>query len=440
MKFSTSAAVALGAAGGVVADSSTWSDWDPTTTTSWTADPTTTTSWTWTADPTTTTSWTADPATTSAWSDWDPKKSSTTWTDWDPKTTSTTAWPEWDPKTSVYGWSSSVKPFEHHVCAATSTETVWEVGTVTTTVYATPVGSWSGAIVVTETDTVTVWVGPGGTPVSTEYGDYVTATAYDGAWTADPSVSAVGDYATSTAYGVWPETTDPAAWGPGVVSVIATNGDAGWDWTVPIPTQTNWGPSSPISTDNCGEPITGHDSSSCNTAADRSTWCDGKDINTDYYNDYPTTGNVCSYDFVITNTTLNFDGTDKLALAINGQSPGPLIECNWGDTVKITVTNNLENNGTSIHWHGIRQVGTNNQDGVPGVTECAIAPGTTRTYTWLATSYGTSWYHSHWLTQYGDGIRGPIIIHGPATDNYDIDMGPVIVTDLYVFNDCFGLP
>lgn len=40
---------------------------------------------------------------------------------------------------------------------------------------------------------------------------------------------------------------------------------------------------------------------------------------------------------------------------------------------EITVVNKLTNfNGTSIHWHGIRQLNTNWMDGVSGVTECPI--------------------------------------------------------------------
>lgn len=39
----------------------------------------------------------------------------------------------------------------------------------------------------------------------------------------------------------------------------------------------------------------------------------------------------------------------------------------------ITVHNNLTTyNGTSIHWHGIRQLQNNWQDGVPGLTQCPI--------------------------------------------------------------------
>ncbi|ETI24015.1 hypothetical protein G647_03384 [Cladophialophora carrionii CBS 160.54] len=171
----------------------------------------------------------------------------------------------------------------------------------------------------------------------------------------------------------------------------------------------------------------------CNSASDRSKWCDEKSIKSDYYtNDYDT-GVTREYTLEITNTTLVYDGTGpKLALAVNGQVPGPVIEANWGDTVKVTVINKLQDNSTSIHFHGIRQFGTNDQDGVPGVTECGIAGnGGSRTYTWKATSYGTSWYHSHTFAQYGDGIRGPIVIHGPATANYDYDMGTVMIDDTY---------
>ena len=49
----------------------------------------------------------------------------------------------------------------------------------------------------------------------------------------------------------------------------------------------------------------------------------------------------------------------------------------------------------------------------------------------LLEQYGTGWYHSHAIAQYGDGIRGPMIIHGPATANYDYDMGTVMIDDTF---------
>jgi len=114
----------------------------------------------------------------------------------------------------------------------------------------------------------------------------------------------------------------------------------------------------------------------------------------------------------------------------------------------IHVTNNLANNGTTIHWHGIRQNFTNANDGVSAITQCPIAPGDSMTYTWNATQYGSSWYHSHWAMQAWDGIFGGIVIHGPATANYDHDLGSLFLNDwdertadqLYELTDVGGPP
>jgi FtsP/CotA-like multicopper oxidase with cupredoxin domain len=108
-----------------------------------------------------------------------------------------------------------------------------------------------------------------------------------------------------------------------------------------------------------------------------------------------------------------------------------LTSIDWGDWVKVTVNNQMQDNGTSIHWHGIPQRNTNDQDGTSGVTECPIVPGQSRTYLWQATSYGTAWYHSHFSTQYGDGLAGAIVINGPSTADYDVDMGPISLAELY---------
>lgn len=36
----------------------------------------------------------------------------------------------------------------------------------------------------------------------------------------------------------------------------------------------------------------------------------------------------------------------------------------------FTMANSCSYFSTSIHWHGIRQVNTNEEDGVNGITEC----------------------------------------------------------------------
>ena len=84
-----------------------------------------------------------------------------------------------------------------------------------------------------------------------------------------------------------------------------------------------------------------------------------------------------------------------------------------------------------MHWHGLRQLNTGQYDGVNGVTECPLAPGETRQYIIRCTQHGTSWYHSHYSAQYADGVVGGIVINGPATSNYDTDLGTMTLTDWY---------
>jgi FtsP/CotA-like multicopper oxidase with cupredoxin domain len=68
-------------------------------------------------------------------------------------------------------------------------------------------------------------------------------------------------------------------------------------------------------------------------------------------------------------------------------------------------------------------------DGVPSVTQCPIAPGSSYTYAWKATQYGSSWYHSHFYVQAWDGVFGGIQINGSATANYDEDLGTLTLSD-----------
>lgn len=70
-------------------------------------------------------------------------------------------------------------------------------------------------------------------------------------------------------------------------------------------------------------------------------------------------------------------------------------------------------------------------DGTPGISQCPIAPGATFTYRFRAELYGTSWWHSHYSAQYIDGLVGPIVVHGPKSTDYDIDLGPVMVSDWF---------
>ena len=71
-------------------------------------------------------------------------------------------------------------------------------------------------------------------------------------------------------------------------------------------------------------------------------------------------------------------------------------------------------------------------------SECPLAPGQSRTYIFRATQYGTSWYHSHFSSQYSEGTWGTIIVDGPATANYDVDLGVLPVSDWF-YETAFSL-
>ncbi|KAK0308192.1 hypothetical protein LTR82_015646 [Friedmanniomyces endolithicus] len=153
--------------------------------------------------------------------------------------------------------------------------------------------------------------------------------------------------------------------------------------------------------------------------------------NTNPYMNPPNTGMTRSYTFHISEQTIAPDGVEKPGLVINGAFPGPTIEANWGDWIDVTVHNDLSTEGTTLHWHGLLQSATPWFDGVPAVQQCPIAPGSSFNYRFRADLYGTSWYHSHTSAQYAGGLVGAMIIYGPHNSDYDVDLGPIMLSDWY---------
>ncbi|KZF20535.1 multicopper oxidase [Xylona heveae TC161] len=162
--------------------------------------------------------------------------------------------------------------------------------------------------------------------------------------------------------------------------------------------------------------------------------------NSNPYTQSPNTGVTRYYNFNIQRGQIAPDGYQKNVILINGQFPGPTIEANWGDMISVTVNNNIAGpeEGTSIHWYVLLQTQTPWYDGVPSVHQCPIPPGKSFTYTFKADLYGTSWYHAHYSAQYAGGLLGPMIIHGPKIFKYDVDVGPVFLSDYY-HRDYFDL-
>ena len=103
-------------------------------------------------------------------------------------------------------------------------------------------------------------------------------------------------------------------------------------------------------------------------------------------------------------------GLEIEAWGYNGGTPGPLIECVEGDTIRIYVTNKLPE-PTSVHWHGV--ILPAGQDGVAGLTQKAIPVGKTFKYEFTMKHAGTFMYHPHFdeMIQIALGMIGMIVVH-----------------------------
>jgi len=108
---------------------------------------------------------------------------------------------------------------------------------------------------------------------------------------------------------------------------------------------------------------------------------------------------------------------DRLMLLVNDQFPGPAIEANVGDTVKVTMINESPTDTLSLHFHGLTMQGQPYVDGTASVTQCASPPMQTQVYEFNVSDSGTHYWHGHVSMERADGFQGPIIISDPESDD-----------------------
>lgn len=122
------------------------------------------------------------------------------------------------------------------------------------------------------------------------------------------------------------------------------------------------------------------------------------------------TAAVKTYDLTIDKKNVNVTGKSLKRLTVNGKFTAPLLEFEEGDDAVIRVHNNLKNQDTSLHWHGLILPGV--MDGVPGLNQFnGIGPNQTYEYKFKVIQNGTYWYHSHSKGQEQDGLYGPLVIY-----------------------------
>jgi FtsP/CotA-like multicopper oxidase with cupredoxin domain len=110
-------------------------------------------------------------------------------------------------------------------------------------------------------------------------------------------------------------------------------------------------------------------------------------------------------------------------ILVNDSLPGPMIRAREGDAIVVRLRNDLPE-GTTIHWHGMTQLGTWQMDGVANVSQEPIPPGETFEYRFKAEPAGTHLWHSHTGVQYGEGMFGMLIVDAvddPYHGDYDAE-------------------
>jgi FtsP/CotA-like multicopper oxidase with cupredoxin domain len=109
----------------------------------------------------------------------------------------------------------------------------------------------------------------------------------------------------------------------------------------------------------------------------------------------------------------------------NGSCPGPTIQVQQGDRVRVVFENGLPES-TTLHWHGLEV--PIEMDGVPYISQKPVPPGGTFTYEFTVHQEGTFFYHSHGAMQEMMGMIGMFISHPakPYKPQVDHDFGIVL--------------
>jgi len=114
-----------------------------------------------------------------------------------------------------------------------------------------------------------------------------------------------------------------------------------------------------------------------------------------------------------------FDGTKTKTLGYNGAFLGPMLRLNEGDTVKIKLINELDED-TTFHWHGLEVPG--DADGGP---HALLKPGEENMIEFKVTQEAsTLWFHPHpegsTAEQVYNGLAGLVYIEDDNSKSLDL--------------------
>ncbi|MDC5697913.1 multicopper oxidase family protein [Intrasporangium calvum] len=131
-------------------------------------------------------------------------------------------------------------------------------------------------------------------------------------------------------------------------------------------------------------------------------------------------------------------GRETQALGYNGSSPGPTLHVRPGDTLRVRLTNRLDE-ATNLHTHGLHVSPEGRSDNIFRV----VGPGESGDYEFAIPAdhpAGTFWYHPHHHGTVADqlfgGLFGALIVAG--ADDPDLPERLLVVSDISL--DAGGRP
>jgi FtsP/CotA-like multicopper oxidase with cupredoxin domain len=119
---------------------------------------------------------------------------------------------------------------------------------------------------------------------------------------------------------------------------------------------------------------------------------------------------VRTYRLTAAEATLDLGGRSVPSWAYDETLPGPLLRVTAGDVLDMTLANRLPAS-TTLHCHGVRL--RCDMDGVPGLTQAAIRPGSDFRYRFTVGQPGTYLLHSHVGVQADRALYAPLVVDDP---------------------------
>ena len=127
--------------------------------------------------------------------------------------------------------------------------------------------------------------------------------------------------------------------------------------------------------------------------------------------------------------TANLRGGDAGPTPIRGFEgtvPGPLLRVKRGEELEVRLVNELVTD-MSVHWHGVRV--PNAMDGVPGLTQAAVAPGDSFDYRFTPPDAGTYWYFAPSRFIEDRALYGVLIVD--EAERVDVDGDIALMLDAW---------